>query len=484
MIHFRTILSAIGSLLLLEALLLLLTLAVGTCYGERNFIPFGLPLLTACTLGLLLRRLSRGAGGQMGRRDGFLIVSLTWVVFSLIGAMPLLLGGTVRAFAPALFETVSGFTTTGASVLGDIDHLPHSILFWRSLTHWVGGMGIVFFTIAVLPEAGSSQRLFQAESSGLKLGKLHPRISTTARWLLSLYLLLTVVCGLSLWLAGMGPFDAVNHALSTVATGGFSTHSESIAWFHSPAIEYVETVFMLLAATNFTLLYLLFFKHSASKLIHDGEFKLFVSVFAVFSLCVALVRYCAGGVGVEEALRSSFFNVISLQSSTGFTTCDFMQWPPVVWPLLLVVSVFCACAGSTSGGVKCIRLLTAWKVMRSEFRSMLHPNAVMPLRIGGVAISERVRLTVFAFFASYFCLVAAGGVVFIGMGLPVLDSVSLSISCLSNVGPTFGHVLGPQSTWGILSDGGLYVCSFLMLCGRLEIFSLLLPLVPSFWREN
>ena len=377
--------SILASLLYLEAVLMVACVGVGLYYGERDFSAFVLPMCIAVVLGSLLKFYSRGANRHMSRRDGYLIVSITWVVFTAVGMLPLLVGGYETRVAAAFFEIMSGFTTTGATVLTNIDSLPPSILFWRSLTHWMGGMGIVFFTIAVLPTMGTGDlKLFSAEATGMKLGKLHPRIRTTAQWLWAIYLTLTVSCALALWLAGMSPFDAVNHAMSTAATGGFSTHQDGIAWFQSSAVEYVELAFMFLASINFTLLYLLLIKGRP----------------------------------------------------------------------------------------------------RSEFKHILHPRAMLPVRIDGTTLTSQVVRTLTAFTALYLLLHIVSTFILVWTGLPFLDALAVSISSFSNVGPAFGHLFSPLDAWNSLSDAGLWTCSFMMLAGRLEIFSLLLPFFPSFWREN
>lgn len=485
MLNVKIISKALGTLLLLEALMLLACLGVGAGYDEGNLLPFGVPAAIAVGSALLLKYAGRHAENRMGRRDGYLVVSLTWVVFSVIGMLPFLLGGHTSRVSAAFFESMSGFSTTGASIFTQIDSLPHSILFWRSLMHWFGGMGIVFFTIAVLPSMGSGDlKLFSAEATGLKIGKLHPRIGTTARWLWGLYLLLTGVCITVLWAAGMSPFDAINHGMSTIATGGFSTHQASLAYFHSPLIEYVTSGFMFLSAVNFTLLYLLLIKRRWRAVVSDGELQCFAALCAFVVVYCTAVLFFTEGVPLEEAFRRSLFHTISLQSTTGFTTNDFMVWHPSTWMLLLFVTAVGGCGGSTSGGIKSIRILTAFKMMQSEFRHILHPRAVMPVRINHTTIGEDVGHTIFAYFAAFFLLIFLSACAMMCMGIPLLDSVSLGVAAFSNAGPSIGHAIGPLDAWDALPDAALWINSFLMLAGRLEIFSLLLPFMPAFWRSN
>lgn len=477
--------SILASLLYLEAVLMVACVGVGLYYGERDFSAFVLPMCIAVVLGSLLKFYSRGADRHMSRRDGYLIVSITWVVFTAVGMLPLLVGGYETRVAAAFFEIMSGFTTTGATVLTNIDSLPPSILFWRSLTHWMGGMGIVFFTIAVLPTMGTGDlKLFSAEATGMKLGKLHPRIRTTAQWLWAIYLTLTVSCALALWLAGMSPFDAVNHAMSTAATGGFSTHQDGIAWFQSSAVEYVELAFMFLASINFTLLYLLLIKGRLRSVLRDGELRCFVLLCVGASAFIAASLVVCQGYPLERALREAAFHVVSCQSTTGFIAFDFREWPAFTLPVMLFIMAVGACAGSTTGGFKCVRLLTLAKLARSEFKHILHPRAMLPVRIDGTTLTSQVVRTLTAFTALYLLLHIVSTFILVWTGLPFLDALAVSISSFSNVGPAFGQLFSPLDAWNSLSDVGLWTCSFMMLAGRLEIFSLLLPLFPSFWREN
>lgn len=485
MLNLPLIYKALGTLLYLEAILLAVCLGLGIWQGESATLTFGIPVAIAITLGMALRRKGHKAENRMSRRDGFLIVSLTWVVFTLVGMLPLLIGGHTPRVAAAFFETMSGFTTTGATAFSDIDALPRSILMWRSLTHWIGGMGIVFFTIAILPNIGGGDiKLFAAETTGLKTAKLHPRISTTARWMWSLYLLLTLACIAAYYMGGMGLFDALNHGLSTIGTGGFSTHTESIGWFKSGRIEWIATAFMLVAGVNCTLLYLLFIKRSWRNVWHDDELRCYIAIFLCAAFAITLIIHFANGLGWADSLRCGFFNTASIQTTTGFSDEDFMTWHPTVWLILTNIGIIGACAGSTSGGLKCIRVLMVWKLTKTEFRQLLHPHAVLPVRINGSPVAPQTGRTIFAFFIIYFILIILSTFAMVGMGLTLLDSFGLAISSFSNVGPSIGHLVGPLGSWGVLGDGVLWINSFLMLAGRLEIFSLLLPFTPSFWRDE
>ena len=485
MLNIPIIYKALGTLLLLEALLLGLCFGMGFYFGEVNHLTFGLPSALAAVIGALLLYFGRHAENRMGRRDGFLIVSLTWVVFSIVGMLPFIVSGYQPRVAAAFFETMSGFTTTGATAFTDIDALPHSILLWRSITHWIGGMGIVFFTIAVLPNMGGGDvKLFSAEATGLKIGKLHPRISTTARGLWSIYSLLTITCMAAYFFGGMGLFDALCHGLSTIGTGGFSTHTDSIAWFQSPRLQWIATLFMFLASVNSTLLYLFFIKRRVRDVLHDDELRCFLVIFFVAAFSIMGILMYADHMDFATALRSAFFNTASLQSTTGFSDEDFMKWHPTIWLILSLISIIGACAGSTSGGLKSVRVLMVWRLTKAEFKKMLHPHAVLPVRINNTVITSQTARTVFVFFVVYFMLIMLSTFAMVAMGLSLLDAFGLAISSFSNVGPSIGHLIGPLGSWGVLNDAILWINSFLMLAGRLEIFSLLLPLTPAFWRDE
>ena len=485
MLNLPLIYKALGSLLQLEALLMAICFGMGYFFHETHHLTFGLPVIIAVVIGGLLQFFGRHAENRMGRRDGYLIVSLTWVVFSIVGMLPFLVGGYQPRVAAAFFETMSGFTTTGATAFFDIDSLPRSILLWRTMTHWIGGMGIVFFTIAILPNmGGSGLKLFSAEATGLKIGKLHPRISTTARWMWSLYLLLTISCVVAYFFGGMNIFDAVCHGLSTIGTGGFSTHTDSIAWFHSPKLQWISTIFMFLASINCTLLYLFFIKRRWRDVFHDDELRFFLLIFFVTAISIAGILMYANHLDFSTAVRSAFFNTAALQSTTGFSDEDFMKWHPTVWLILSIISIIGACAGSTSGGLKCVRALMVWRLTRAEFQKMLHPHAVIPVRINNTIITSQMARTVFVFFVVYFMLIMIATFMMVAMGLSLLDAFGLAISSFSNIGPSIGHLIGPLGSWGVLSDTVLWINSFLMLAGRLEVFSLLLPLTPAFWRDE
>ena len=485
MINFGIIAKALGALLILEAILLGSCWGIGVLHGEPFTLTWLIPVAICLVLGSSGLAIGRRAHDTVNRRDGYLIVSSVWIIFTTIGMLPFLIGGHTDRIALAFFETMSGFTTTGATAFADVDALPYSILFWRSLTHWVGGLGIIFFTLALLPALGvGEQKVFTAEATGLKMGKLHPRVATTAHWLLSVYFLITGSCILTFWICGMNLFDAVCHAFATIATGGFSTHTASIAYFRSPSIEYATTFFMFISGCNFSMLYLFIIKRRFKQVLRDEEIRLFFFIIASAVLVITVSKWIELGEVSEHSFRNSLFNAMSLMTTTGFTTDDFMLWPHLAWIILSAISMVGACQGSTSGGVKVVRILTSLKIVRNEFKHILHPRAMLPVRINQDMVGHDVTQSIFAYTFFYILLLAFGISSMAMMHIPLLDCVWLSISAYSNIGPSIGHLVGPLDHWGVIPDAALWVNSFLMLAGRLELFTLLLPFVPSFWRDN
>ncbi len=484
MFHPKVIFRIVGILLFIEAAFLLSGIGVSLFYGEDTVKPllcsFGIIALT----GALLVTLCKGGERSISRKDGYVVVTLCWVVFSLFGTLPYMLTGSIPNFTDAFFETMSGFSTTGATILQDIEALPKSILFWRMMTHWVGGLGIVFFTVAVFPIFGLNDiNLFSAESVGPIRSKLHPRISVTARWILTIYIALTIACTVALRLAGMGWFDAVCHAMSTVATGGFSTKQASIAAFNSPAIEYVITFFMFVSGVNLSLLYLAIFKVRPMALLRDTEFKTYISVAAIFSLLIGVVLFFTAGLGVEGSLRASLFQVVSLQTTTGFATVNYAAWMPLLWLLLCALMFIGACSGSTSGAMKCARISILYKVMWNEFKRIVHPNAVIPVRMTGRIIPAAVQSAILAYTVIYIFMLVAGLFVNMAFGVDFLDAFSLSVASVGNVGPALGNY-GPMDSFAPLPAVVKWFSAFQMLVGRLEFFAVLLLLTPVFWRRR
>ena len=484
MFHPKVIFRIIGMLLFIEAAFLLSGVGVSLFYGENTVKP----LLYSCGIialtGALLVTLCKGGERSISRKDGYVVVTLCWVVFSLFGTLPYMFTGSIPGFTDAFFETMSGFTTTGATILQDIEALPKSILFWRMMTHWVGGLGIVFFTVAVFPIFGLNDiNLFSAESVGPIRSKLHPRISVTARWILTIYVALTIFCTIALRMAGMGWFDAVCHAMSTIATGGFSTKQASIAAFNSPLIEYVITFFMFVSGVNLSLLYLAIFRARLMALLRDTEFKTYFMIVAAFSLVISVALFFTTDLGVEGSLRASLFQVVAIQTTTGFATVNYAVWMPLLWLLLCALMFIGACSGSTSGAMKCARISILFKVMWNEFKRIVHPNAVIPVRMTGRIIPSNVQSAILAYTVIYIFMLVAGLFVNMAFGVDFLDAFSLSVASVGNVGPALGNY-GPMDSFAPLPAAVKWFSAFQMLVGRLEFFAVLLLLTPIFWRRR
>ena len=483
MINFKTIIRIIGILLLLETVMFLVCSGVCFFYRESDMLDFWKAGGITAGVGLLLAALGKGGERQLTRRDGYVLVSFAWVAFSLFGMLPFYIGGYIPDIANAFFETMSGFSSTGATILDDIESLPHGILFWRSMTQWIGGLGIIMFTIAVLPIFGvSGLQVFAAEASGPTHDKVHPRIGITAKWIWSIYAGITALLVGLLLLGGMDWFDSICHAFATTGTGGFSTKQASVAYYNSPYIEYVISIFMFISGINFTLL-LLFVNRKFKKFIGNAELKFYFGSVVLFTAVIAIVLYYTSPMGMEESFRKSLFQVISLQTSTGFATDDYMQWTPVLWGLLTIIMLMGACAGSTTGGLKCIRMVILTKVSRNEFKHILHPNAILPVRINKQVISPSIVSTVLAFCFIYISIIVIGTLLMMAMGVGAEESMGCVISSIGNMGPGLGET-GPAYSWNALPDAAKWLLSFLMLLGRLELFTVLLLFTPDFWKRN
>ena len=483
MINFKTIIRIIGILLLLETVMFLVCSSVSFYYRESDMLDFWKAGGITAGVGLLLAALGKGGERQLTRRDGYVLVSFAWVAFSLFGMLPFYIGRYIPDIANAFFETMSGFSSTGATILDDIESLPHGILFWRSMTQWIGGLGIIMFTIAVLPIFGvSGLQVFAAEASGPTHDKVHPRIGITAKWIWSIYAGITALLVSLLMLGGMDWFDSICHAFATTGTGGFSTKQASVAYYNSPYIEYVISIFMFISGINFTLL-LLFVNRKFKKFIGNAELKFYFGSVVLFTAVIAIVLYYTSPMGMEESFRKSLFQVISLHTSTGFATDDYMQWTPVLWGLLTIIMLMGACAGSTTGGLKCIRMVILTKVSRNEFKHILHPNAILPVRINKQVISPSIVSTVLAFCFIYISIIVIGTLLMMAMGVGAEESMGCVISSIGNMGPGLGET-GPAYSWNALPDAAKWLLSFLMLLGRLELFTVLLLFTPDFWKRN
>ena len=452
-------------------------------------------------IGALFQFATKGFKKEVKKREGYIIVTLGWIFMSLSGTLPYLFTGAIPSFTNAFFETISGYTTTGASILNDIESMPKGILFWRSTTHWIGGMGIIVLTIAILPLLGiGGMQLFAAEAPGPSADKLHPRITDTAKRLWYIYLGFTLTEAILLKFAGMSFFDAINHAMSTLSTGGFSTKNASVAhWNEQPIIQYIITIFMIIAGTNFVLSYFAF-KGKISKVLHDEEFKIYFLSIIGLTLTVALVIFFNADVSslptetqliahpmvygeFESSLRHAFFQVVAVITTTGFVTADFTIWTPFLTILFFFLMFFGASAGSTSGGVKFVRIIIMIKNGFLEFKRSIHPNAIINVRFNKRTVSQDIVLNIMAFFILYVIVFSVGAGVFGLLGLDFATSLGGAASSLGNVGPAFGK-LSPVNNFNDLPDLGKWWSAFLMLLGRLELFTVMILFTPYFWKTN
>ena len=481
-VSYRFVAYLIGLLLAFESMLLLACCCVSIVYGERDLMSFIVSFAVCLSVSAILLVYGRRRKCAMSRNEGYIVVALSWVFFSVFGMVPYLWGGFIPNITDAFFETMSGFTTTGATILDNIESMPHGILFWRSLTQWIGGLGIVCFTIVLLPGFGtSSQMLYLSEATGVTHNKLYPKTRVMARYIFMVYILLTAVESALLMAGGMGLFDALCHSMTTTATGGFSTKQESIAYWHSPYMEYVVSIFMLLSAINFSL-YIVAFKSNWKKLREFVELKWFACSVGLLTLIISAVLFLNNGYSAEEAFRKSLFQVATCHTSCGFATDDYNLWPPFTWMLLIFAMLSGGCTGSTSGGVKNLRLIIIANCIRNQFRQILHPRAVLPVRVGGL-FDNKLLTTVLVFFAAYLSVAFIGWTLLMAFGVGFTEAMSTVISSMGNVGPGLGS-FGPAFSWAALPDAAKWILSSLMLIGRLEIFGFLLIFYRSTWKGS
>ena len=485
MINTKLICKILGMLLWVEAAFMALCLLMAVCYRESDNKAFAVTIGITLAVGFLLRRHGRNASNALSRRDTYLLVSIVWVAFALMGALPFLIGGYLTSLTDAFFETMSGLTTTGATIMDQVEGLPHGLLFWRSLTQWIGGMGIVLFTIAIIPSfVGGTVMFFSAETTGPVKSKMHPRLTTTAKALWGIYLCLTFFCAVFFFIFGMGPFDAVNYAMTITATGGFATHDASTGYFNNAAIDYTAIVFMFLSGISFTLLYMAIFKGKVKRLLSNAEFRFYslLAVSATAFIVYFLLKY--NDYSVADAIRVALFQVVSFLTTTGMFNEDAAQWHHITWVILSFCMFFGGCAGSTAGGFKCARGVIALKILRNEIRHLLHPKAVLPVKVNDSTVHSSGQITLMAFFIAYFALCFTAYFIMILAGVDSTNSFTIALSCGSNVGPTLGLEIGPTMSWSILPDLVKWILSALMLMGRLEIFTFLVIFAPSFWKNN
>ncbi len=495
-LNYKIIFHFLGLLLSFNGSFMLLASLMSFFYKDGVTFQIAVAGLIALTLGVLVMLITRSSSKEMGKREGYIVVTFGWLVMALSGTIPYLLTGSIPNFSNAFFETISGYTTTGSTILNDIEILPKGVLFWRSLTHWIGGMGIIVLAIAILPLLGiGGMQLFAAEAPGPSADKLHPRITDTAKRLWLIYFGYTAAETILLSLAGMSFFDAINHSMSTLSTGGFSTKNTSLAfWNEHPIIQYIVMMFMFLAGTNFVLSYFAF-KGKVQKIFQDEEFNLYFRFILIFTFIAGVIIYLYTDTNIssvahpivwglaESSFRHALFQVLAIVTTTGFVSADFTLWTPFLLVFFFGIMFLGGSSGSTSGGVKVVRHLLMIKNGFLEFKRTLHPNAILPVRYNKKAISEKIVFNVLAFFILYMLSFIIGALGFSMIGLDFESAIGVAASSLGNVGPALGD-FGPTANFYSMPTIGKWWCSFLMLIGRLELFTVLILFTPFFWRNR
>ncbi len=479
----RMIFYMVENIVKLEAVLLVLPLLVSLCYNEMNCLSaFSITLIAAAAVGVALTLIFKPKNKVIYAKEGFIIVTLAWVFLSVIGAMPFLISGEVTNFFDAFFETVSGFTTTGASILTDVEKMSHGLLFWRSFTHWIGGMGVLVLIMAIIPtDSGRAIHILRAEMAGPVIGKIVPKIKDTAKILYFIYFVITVVEMGFLFFGGMPLFDSAVHALGTAGTGGFGIKADSLAGY-SPYLQWVITVFMLIFGINFNLFYLLLIR-KFKPVITNRELWVYAGIVVISAGIITVSIYPLYN-NFSDSVRHSFFQVASIVSTTGYSSTDFNLWPDLARNIIFILMFFGGCAGSTAGGLKISRLMILFKSIQKDVRHLLHPRSVASVKLEGKPLDNTILHSVTTYFSIYIVLIAA---TFLLLSFePNFDfeaNITASISCCNNVGPGLGLV-GPMSGYGGYSDFSKLVLSIAMLFGRLEIYPVLLALYPKTWRKK
>lgn len=483
-INFAMVSRVLGWLLMIEAVFLIFPLLTCLIYSESDWLAFAVSVGITALAGICMTFLIHPRRAEMGKREGFLLTALVWVVFSFFGMLPFMLSAERMSVSNAFFEAMSGFTTTGCSVLPSVEHLSHGILLWRCLMQWIGGMGIILFTLAVLPMLNHSggMQMFNAEVTGITHDKIRPRVSQTAKGLWTVYFVLTAVLTLLLWVGPMDFFDSLCHSLSSISTGGFSTRDMSVGAWHSPYITSVVTLFMFLGGVNFALLYNAG-RGAVGCLWKNEVFRTYIYIIAVVYVLFVIAIICRGQVQtIGDITLDPLFQIISTITSTGLTVNNFENWGTFVLSIIFFLMFFGACAGSTSGGAKIDRLIYLLKNTRNELYRSLHPSAILRVRVNGKVASGDVVSKVIAFLCLYVMVIGVGGIILTVFDIPLVDSFFSSFSCISNTGLGSG-VTGYGGSYEIIPDVGKWVLSLLMLIGRLELFTVLLLFTPGFWRK-
>lgn len=484
MLNFPAILYINGWILLALGLSMILPAGVSLFYGEEGWQHFlGAGMLTLF-LGGSLVFMNKGRPLTLSHRDGFLVTTLAWVLSSVFAAVPFLLSGVAPTFPDAFFEAVSGLTTTGATVFVGLDQMDHGILFWRAMLHFLGGMGIIVFALAVLPFLGiGGMQLYKAEVSGVTKDKLQPRLKETARSLWRTYLILNLACAIAFYAAGMEPFDALCHAMGTIATGGFANYDTSIGYYNSAVIDWVVIVFMFLGGVNFGLHYLAIVKRQPLTYFSDMEFRAYAALFFWIAFAISLVLVAHGTYDTfNEAFRKALFTVVSLGTTTGFVSGDYNVWPVFGPMMILLVTLLGGCGGSTSGGLKVIRLIIMLKQGQKEMHRLLHPHGVMNIKIGTHTLPPQVVKSVWSFASVYFGVFLLISILMTALDYDIVTSFTATAATLANAGPGLGSIVGPAGNFEPLSGAAKMLLSFSMLIGRLEVITFLILFTPSYWK--
>lgn len=451
-------------------------------YGEEDTLYIFVSAFITLLAGFILWASSRSGSKSLGKREGYLIVTLGWVVVSLFGALPYFTSNEMPSFTDSFFEAVSGFTTTGASVATNIEALSHGLLLWRSLTQWMGGIAIIILVLVVLPQMGiGGIQLVSTDVHGPFTERLHPRISETVKKLLIVYVAITFAQVILLRLGGMDFFDAICHSFTTISTGGFSTKQENIAYYTSPYIQYVFILFMMIAGMNFTMTY--FGIHLRFRQMwRNEEFKAYLSFYLIFVPVIALILIFTDPDPIRKSFRYALFEVASIVSTTGFSVVNYLNWVPSAWVLLLLLMLFGGCSGSCSGGIKVVRVLLLLKQGFLELKRLIHPNAIIPARIDREAVKPDLINSVLAFVTVYVLVVISGILIIAFLGYDLETSMGSVVASVGNIGPAIGKV-GPGNTYAFFSDPAKWVLSGLMIVGRMELFSVLVIFTSTFWKR-
>ncbi len=481
--NFKIIFNIIGFLLILNGLFMMVGIGFSFYYGSDDVFALLISGIATSLFGFVLWLFTRQKESpDLGKREGYLIVSLGWISMAMFGAIPFIVYGAIPNYTNAFFETMSGFTTTGATILQDIEALPPGLLFWRSLTQWLGGMGIIVLSLAILPLLGiGGMQLFAAEVPGVTKDKIHPRIKETAKRLWGIYVILTGAETLLLMAGGLSFFDAINHSFTTMATGGFSTKNASIAYYNSPFVQYIFIIFMFFAGTNFTLHYLALHRNF-NFIKTNTEFKLYFGFIIVTAIFIMIIHAGHLDLQLEEAFRQSLFHVVSLTTTTGYVASDYENWAPFSRMIFFALLFIGGCAGSTGGGIKFVRHILLFKNSVLELKRLIHPRAVIPVRFNKKPVEAEIISNVQAFFIFYIMLFIISSIILSLFGLDFTTAAGAAATCIGNVGPGIGAV-GPINNFAQLPDLVKWVLTLLMLLGRLELFTVLIIFSPYYWKS-